>query len=75
MPDYNARAYDLLSVGTLISKDNLILKQLLQSSHISLIESETHSFQYDLTLTRFTTIFSLIQIFTLFSHSKITSYH
>ena len=29
MPDYNARAYDLLSVGTLISKDNLNLVCLL----------------------------------------------
>ena len=29
MPDYNARAYDLLSVGTSISKDNLNLVCLL----------------------------------------------
>ena len=29
MPDYNARAYDLLSVGTFISKDNLNLVCLL----------------------------------------------
>ena len=50
--------------------DMKLLRALLQSSHISLIESETHSFQYDLTLTRFTTIFSLISNFYTFFSLK-----
>ena len=44
-----------------------------QSSQISLIGSETHSFRYDLTLTRFVSSFSLIsellRAFLTHSHS------